>query len=261
MSVADSTNSNRAAHHPGTAATWPTAPWSPLPEATESAPRRPRRLYRRDQVIAGVIALGVHLTALFAFNGGEPKRQTVGAAPAEEIIPLEMPELEPPENVEIVEVTDAPATPQLAPPMLMDLPSAVPVSSFVEPMRPMVDPALTSVGSITIPAVTTPNIGAGSGGVRLFDLKELDRVPRRIKTVMPVYPQELRRARVSGEVVLVVIIDVNGRVEIEKVVSSTAREFETAAIRGAEQCEFEPPLHGGKRVNARYVWHIPFEIK
>jgi TonB family protein len=263
MSVADSTTSNRAAHHPGAAATWPTSTtWTTLPDAAELQPRRAWRTYRRDQLIAGLVAAGIHVGALFAFNGSESEQRVTEAAPAEEVIRMEMPVLEPPETVEVVDVSEAPGVaPQLAPPMLMDLPSAVPVSSFVEPMRPQVDPSLTSVNSFTIPSVANPGIGAQLGRVRLFDLKDLDRVPRRVKTVMPVYPHDLRRSHVTGEVILVVIIDVNGRVEVERVESATNRDFELAAVRAAEQCEFEPPLRAGQRVNARYRWHIPFEMK
>jgi protein TonB len=119
---------------------------------------------------------------------------------------------------------------------------------------------LTSVGAITIPSATSANFG-GQGGVRLFDLRELDRVPRRVRTVMPVYPHELRRAGIKGDVVLLVIIDVSGHVEVERVISSTHREFEIAAIKAAEQCQFESPLRAGQRVNARYMWNIPFDLK
>jgi TonB family protein len=175
------------------------------------------------------------------------------------MIQMEMPELEPPETVEVVDTSEAPPAPSVAPPMLMDMPSTVAVANFVQQMRPTLDSGLTSVSAITIPSMAT-NFGAG-GGVQLFDLKELDRVPRRVRTVMPVYPHELRRASVTGEVVLLVIIDVNGRVEVERVVSATNREFETAAVKAAEQCVFETPLRGGRPVNARYRWNIPFELR
>jgi protein TonB len=210
-------------------------------------------------LIGGVVALALHVVILFGFQGESAHAPVATVTPEEEIIPLVMPELEPPEAVEIVDMQDAPSTPQLAPPMQMDLPSTVAVSSFIQPVRPTLDPSLTSVGAITIPSTVTP-FGA-EGGVRLFELKDLDRVPRRMRTVMPAYPHELRRAGVNGDVVLVVIIDVNGSVEVERVVSATNREFEAAAIKAAEQCVFEPPLRAGQRVKARYLWNIPFEIR
>jgi TonB family protein len=244
------------------APTWPpTTTQSPTVEASATDHLPWLNGYRLTQLLSGAIAAAVHLVVLFAFNGGEPVKRAVATAAEENIIPMVLPELEPPEVVEVVDTTDAPAAPQLAPPMQMDMPSSIPLSEFVQAMRPTIDPAITSVGAISIPAVAAAGFGAqGGAGVKLFDLKDLDRAPRRLKTVVPTYPHELRRAKISGEVVLMVIIDVNGRVEVERVVSSTARDFETAAVKAAEQCEFEPPLRGGQRVNARYLWRIPFEI-
>lgn len=239
-------------------AAWPGSTAAPVPEL--ATPVRPSgwRLRLRDRLIGGVVALALHLAVLFGFQGEPALAPVATVAPEEEIIPFTMPELEPPEAIEIVDMQDAPTTPQLAPPMQMDLPSTVAVSSFLQPVRPTLDPSLTSVGSITIPSTVTA-FGA-EGAVRLFELKELDRVPRRVRTVRPEYPHELKRAGVMGEVVLLVIIDVNGSVEVERVVSATNREFEAAAIKGAEQCVFEPPLRAGQRVKARYLWSIPFEL-
>jgi protein TonB len=231
-------------------------------EEPASATVLPRPLDRfwRDCLIAGCVAATLHLGVLFGFNDHSSKAPAKAVTPEEPVAQLEMPVLEPPDEVEIVEVTDAPTSPQMAPPMLMDMPSTVTVSNFVQPLRPAVDPSLMSVGAFTIPTVTTAAIG-GSAGVRLFDLKDLDRVPRRVRTKMPEYPHELRRAGIKGDVVLLVIIDVNGRVEVERVISSTHREFEVAAVKAAEQCVFESPLRAGQRVNARYTWNIPFDLK
>jgi protein TonB len=94
----------------------------------------------------------------------------------------------------------------------------------------------------------------------IFDVSDLDRAPSRLKTVPPAYPPELRRARITGEVVLLLLIDQNGRVTVEDVISSTAREFERAAIMAAEQCIFESPTKDGKAVKARYRMKVPFRI-
>lgn len=96
--------------------------------------------------------------------------------------------------------------------------------------------------------------------IAIFDVKDLDKPPTRIKTVAPAYPPELKRARVQGNVVLLIIIDVTGRPSVDKVLESTAREFEHAAITAAEQCQFEPPMKGGQAVRARYRMQVPFRL-
>jgi protein TonB len=173
--------------------------------------------------------------------------------------PIEMPVLEPEEMIEVVEsgeVTDAP--PEMAPPSLVDIPTTVDVATFTQLMQPTLDPSLTSVGSLTIPKMTGNFGTAGTAKIQLFDLKDLDRVPRRIRTKVPEYPMELRRAGITGEVILLVIIDPSGHVEVDRVISATNRDFEVEAVKAAEQCLFESPLKGGQKVSARYTWTIAF---
>ncbi len=98
-----------------------------------------------------------------------------------------------------------------------------------------------------------------AGDLQIFDIKDLDSAPRRIRTAALVYPPHLKRARVPGVVTLLVIIDENGSVKVDKVVESTINDFDANAIRFAEACAFEPPKKGGRAVRARYSWPIRFE--
>ena len=99
------------------------------------------------------------------------------------------------------------------------------------------------------------------GDLKIFDVSDLDQPPRRLKTVLPVYPAELRRLRISGNVSLILIINTDGRAEVEKVVNSTAREFTQPAIDAVEECLFETPTKDGKPVRARYEINIPFRMQ
>ena len=69
----------------------------------------------------------------------------------------------------------------------------------------------------------------------------------------------LRRG-VEGEVRLNVIIDEQGNIEVESVVSSTNSRFEESAIASASKLKYEIPLRGGKPVRAKFVLPIPFKI-
>jgi protein TonB len=99
-----------------------------------------------------------------------------------------------------------------------------------------------------------------AGDLQIFDVKDLDSVPRRLRTPMLVHPPELRRARIAGHVTLMVIISETGAVQVERVVNSSHREFEPNAVSFAEGCQFEPPKKGGRAVRARYSWPIRFDI-
>ncbi|MCC5022323.1 MAG: TonB family protein [Candidatus Synoicihabitans palmerolidicus] len=93
----------------------------------------------------------------------------------------------------------------------------------------------------------------------IFDIKDLDSVPRRTRTPALPFPPELKRARIRGYVTVMILIDERGGVRVEKVVASSQREFESSAIRFAESCQYEPPQKNGRTVRARYNWNIRFE--
>lgn len=115
-------------------------------------------------------------------------------------------------------------------------------------------------GGFSVEGFATQSDATTVADLGIFDVKDLDKPPARTRTVTPVYPPELKRARVQGTVVLLIIIDQNGRVSVDKVVQSTVREFEQAAITAAEQCIFEPPMKGGQAVRARYRMQVPFRM-
>jgi protein TonB len=99
------------------------------------------------------------------------------------------------------------------------------------------------------------------GDLDIFDIADLDRPPRRTRTVPPVYPIDLRRARIQGEVTLILVIDQSGRAKVERIAESTNREFNQAAITAAEQCQWEPPMKNGQAVRARYSMRVPFRLQ
>jgi len=115
-------------------------------------------------------------------------------------------------------------------------------------------------GGFSVDGFATQSEATTVADLGIFDVKDLDRPPSRTKTVPPIYPPEMKRARVQGNVTLLIIIDQNGRVSVDKVVDSSAREFEQAAITAAEQCIFEPPMKGGQAVRARYRMQVPFRL-
>lgn len=95
----------------------------------------------------------------------------------------------------------------------------------------------------------------------IFDVKDLDRVPRVIKQGRLEYPFELKRERIEGSVRLKVIIDQEGRVSVVEVVENTHRAFIKPAIDAAEASIFEPPTRNGQKVKAYYFLPIRFSLR
>lgn len=192
---------------------------------------------------AGIFIL-LPFTQMIASLGKKPTELlTVDVAPPPPPPPLDM------------EVPDPP--PQDPPPPEME---RVPQQLSLSQM----DVALNlGVGDAVAGAFAFDGFGMSAddavGDLGIFDIKDLDSVPKRVRTAPLNYPPEFKRARLGGMVTLMIIISETGSVQVEKVVQSSHREFEPSAVRFAESCAFEPPKRGGRTVRARYTWPIRFE--
>jgi protein TonB len=94
----------------------------------------------------------------------------------------------------------------------------------------------------------------------LFDLANLDQIPVARFQARPVYPFEMRRAGITGEVLVGFIVDSNGDVRDAYAIRSNQREFEAAAIQAVMKWKFRPGRKGGRAVNTRMQVPIVFSI-
>jgi len=89
-------------------------------------------------------------------------------------------------------------------------------------------------------------------------LDQLDRLPRVSLRTPPLYPYEMRRAGIPGEVVVSLIVDANGEVRDAFPVKSTRPEFEFAAVEAIKRWKFDAGVKGGRVVNTRMEQAIVF---
>lgn len=87
-------------------------------------------------------------------------------------------------------------------------------------------------------------------------LKQLDGKPRLIYSPKVRFPSGAPRSMRSGQVVVRVIIDVNGKTSLHSVVKSSHPAFVAPAKRIANGARFTPPQAGGKKVKAIMLWPI-----
>lgn len=212
----------------------------------------------KDLIIGLLVSVALHTTFLYAFNHkAAPKAKSEVAE--EEIIQMEMPDLEPEPDEAVEELTEEAPPNQLAPPSLVDVPS-VNVTTFTQPLTPPPPPGLTAAkGAITIP-VNKPGSQFGSGMKDLFDVKNLDQPPVLRVPVNPNYPFEMRRAGISGEVIVEFIVDSSGNVVAMQVIRSSQREFEQPALQAVQKWKFRPGRKGGRNVNTRVQQAITFNL-
>jgi len=96
--------------------------------------------------------------------------------------------------------------------------------------------------------------------IDVFELSQLDRAPSPTMQIQPSYPADLQRQGISGDVVLMLVLDEKGRVREAKVERSSNPGFERPAVDAARQWVFEPAVKDGKPVRARLRAPIRFGI-
>jgi len=96
--------------------------------------------------------------------------------------------------------------------------------------------------------------------VAIFDMADLDQRPQAIARVEPRHPRELLKAKIEGYVVLLFIIDEEGRVIDPRVESSSHPEFETAALKALNRWRFKPGTLDGEQVRTFVRQKIDFRI-
>jgi protein TonB len=211
----------------------------------------------RDVIISILVSLAIH--GGVAASGLLMRDKPIVESPLDEMptIALDLPPPPEPEEPEIIESdsTEAPSDiADLAPPMQNDVPSAVIDSPFVQQLQAPPPPGLNRPsGSIVIPTNTRPAISGGTKMANLFDLADLDQRPEPRVRIAPVYPFEMRRAGIKGNVLVSFVVDSNGNVRDPFVVKSTSPAFEQAAIDAVLKWKFTPGKKGGVAVNTDRV--------
>jgi protein TonB len=150
-------------------------------------------------------------------------------------ITIAMPKFDP-DPPETVEGT-APTTPvDIAPPMQTDVPQVVTPESFVQ----QIEPPPPDVSSLSQNIVKIPETRTYFGSVAVIDISNLDQVPIVKYRARPIYPTEMVRSGVTGEVLVDFIVDTDGNVRNASAVRSSHREFEENAVVAVTKWKFVP---------------------
>jgi periplasmic protein TonB len=84
--------------------------------------------------------------------------------------------------------------------------------------------------------------------------------PVPVRTVAPEYPDEMRRAGVSGVVMVNCMIDEKGNVTETSVEKSTAPAFERPALDALKKWKFKPAKQDGVAISVRVTIPMKFVL-
>ena len=97
-----------------------------------------------------------------------------------------------------------------------------------------------------------------SGAVKAWDDVK---PPRLMKSVQPVYPEEARKARTQGAVILNVRTDKKGNISDVMVLKSVDESLARAAIEAVKQWKYEPFIKDGKAKEVVFTVTVQFKLK
>lgn len=211
------------------------------------------------------LSAGLHLALIF----GVPKSPPTRVRPADEGLialtlapPLlkeleEEPELAPSDN------RDAPLDLALPVPTQADLPSLPRPEDFVQAFdfSSLVEkPDLRDTKITVIPEHIQRGVDLRAKIGNIFNLADLDRPPEPIVQPAPVFPFQLKREAISGQVRVEFVVDTEGRVHHPFVIETTHPGFDEAALTGVSRWRFRPGYKNGRKVNTRMQVPILFRI-
>ncbi|MCC5788892.1 MAG: energy transducer TonB [Opitutales bacterium] len=94
-----------------------------------------------------------------------------------------------------------------------------------------------------------------------FSLEEVDQPPSPLSRPPPSYPYSLRRAGISGEVVLLFVITPEGTVENIEVERSSHSDFNRPAREAVARWRFEPAQRSGEKVPVLVRTTVEFNLR
>ncbi len=140
----------------------------------------------------------------------------------------------------------------MAPPMQTDVPQVVMPESFVQQIEPP-PPEITDLSkNIT----KIPAYRSSIGKIAVLDISDLDQIPTPKFRARPIYPFEMIREGLSGQVLVDFIVDTEGGVRNPVAVRSTNPAFEESAVTAVSKWKFTP----GRKNNHSVYTHMQIPI-
>jgi protein TonB len=95
-----------------------------------------------------------------------------------------------------------------------------------------------------------------------YQARQVDKHPKAIGSVRPVYPEAAQRDNIEGTLKLKLRIDDLGRVQDAEVVEATPPGiFDEAALAAFRKARFQPAMKDGRPVRYEAYIRVEFELK
>ena len=225
-----------------------------------------RRVSRITLAIAAVTSAALHASLLFGPLLLQEKAAPVARVEEAHIIRLVIPELKDLEEPETTVADDErpPVDLAIPVPMQADLPALAAPDRFVQPLNfaSLIErPDLSNATLTVIPENYVRGARLNERIAKIFNLEDLDRHPVPMLQPSPTYPHSMRSEGLSATVLVLFVVDVEGRVLEPTVLESSHSAFNEAAVKGVARWKFRAGIRDGRKVNVRMQVPIKFQVR
>jgi protein TonB len=156
-------------------------------------------------------------------------------------------------EAELADLEPAPAEVAAVPPAAKPLPS--PPAASAPPVVASPAPAAKESQRSLVQIPTAVDLA-------YYSAREVDVLPRALRDILPEYPTEADRRRLSGSVKLQIKLEADGRVsDIEVVESTPPGMFDESALAAFRQARFSPAQRNGRPVRARILIEVKYDYE
>lgn len=159
----------------------------------------------------------------------------------------------------VTEEAPPPSTEAAPPPVSAPEPQLAEIRQQI-PLSADLDVAVGTGGALAGFGASQSLTAAESVAEEAFNVADLEKRPEVLAQIAPVYPAELRKARVEGTVTLLFLLDENGRVEDPRVDHASRPEFEKPALEALRKWRFKPGEKEGQPVKTYMRLPIRFRL-
>lgn len=232
-------------------------------------PTIPPRLQR--PLAAVWISLGLHAAVIALVQVAPPAAMSLGEPVIEARLvstpaaPPLAPELKTPDVSPKQVPVLAPSETAEALPVAKPVPPPVQVEPPAAPLQPVVHaPAESRPGLVSAPlaaARPAPDSAISSSvDLTYYSARDVDVHPRALREIVPDYPADADRQRLSGKVRLQLKLEADGRIgDIEVVSASPPGLFEDSAKKAFHDARFSPAQKNGRPVRALVLIEVVYD--
>jgi protein TonB len=175
--------------------------------------------------------------------------KTTATEPATGAVAKPVPRLAPSVSVEALPVRPAEPAPRDEPV------SATPPAAATQP-APIAAAGPAEPAAAAAPAATITS----AVDLTYYSVRELDVQPRALREIVPEYPADADRRRLSGKVRVLLKLEADGRVsDIEIASAMPAGVFEDATLKAFRNARFAPAQKNGRPVRARVLIEVLYD--